>query len=173
MPRRAATTVAHGVVPRANPASDTRTCNIPWSAKEDAALVKAKRRLGTNWKEIAKLLPGRTARTVKQHWYGHLKPQLDAAGIDYQPPKGSAWIAEDDDNLVNAQRRLGNHWTAMVKLLPGRTAGGIKERWCRHLKTQLDADIDNQPPQNSQQQRSAAASADTGKRTSARSRRRA
>jgi hypothetical protein len=57
MQRRATTTGAHGgsgARPQANPASNY---NVPWSAKEDDVLIKAKRRLGNKWTEIANYQP--------------------------------------------------------------------------------------------------------------------
>ncbi|KAI4318985.1 hypothetical protein MLD38_032637 [Melastoma candidum] len=48
-----------------------------WTLEEELALMNAHRIYGNKWAEIAKVLPGRTDNSIKNHWNSSLKKKLD------------------------------------------------------------------------------------------------
>ncbi|KAH7553695.1 hypothetical protein ACOSQ2_029780 [Xanthoceras sorbifolium] len=48
-----------------------------WTLEEELALMNAHRMHGNKWAEIAKVLPGRTDNSIKNHWNSSLKKKLD------------------------------------------------------------------------------------------------
>ncbi|XP_010256935.1 PREDICTED: myb-related protein B [Nelumbo nucifera] len=63
-----------------------------WTLEEELALMNAHRIHGNKWAEIAKVLPGRTDNSIKNHWNSSLKKKLDfylATGKLPPTPKAS------------------------------------------------------------------------------------
>eukprot|EP00802_Teleaulax_amphioxeia_P013493 Tamp_13544.p1 GENE.Tamp_13544~~Tamp_13544.p1 ORF type:complete len:256 (-),score=34.45 Tamp_13544:539-1306(-) len=48
----------------------------PWTAQEDAVIIDAQSRMGNKWIDVAALLPGRTANSIKNRWNATLLPRL-------------------------------------------------------------------------------------------------
>jgi len=71
------------------------------------------------WPEIAGHLPGRVAEQVRERYLNQLDPTL----------KKTPWTKQERAILAEAQLRIGNKWTKISKLLPGRSENAIKNTW--------------------------------------------
>jgi hypothetical protein len=75
---------------------------------------------GLAWVEIAAMLPGRTSDQVRMRFLNVIDPSLK---------KNVAWTVEEDRVVNCAQLEMGNKWTQIAKLLPGRSENDVKNRW--------------------------------------------
>ena len=89
-----------------------------WDPAEDQLILNMVSR-GFMWRDIAPRLPGRMGETVRGRYVNHLDPSL----------KKSKWTKEEDNILFENQRKLGNKWSEIRKLLPGRSDNSIKNRY--------------------------------------------
>mmetsp|Transcript_98084 Transcript_98084/g.280692 ORF Transcript_98084/g.280692 Transcript_98084/m.280692 type:complete len:842 (-) Transcript_98084:241-2766(-) len=94
----------------------------PWSAAEDEIvreLVLKATVEKVKWREVAAHLPGRLGKQCRERWYNQLDPAINTG----------PWKQDEDQQLLEAQRRHGNRWNKIAKLLAGRTENAVKNRF--------------------------------------------
>lgn len=83
----------------------------PWTPKEDRAVEEHVRLHGTSkWSKIAGVLPGRIGKQCRERWHNHLDPNISK----------KAWSEEEDRTILEFHSTVGNRWSEIAKMLPGR-----------------------------------------------------
>ena len=65
-------------------------------------------------------LPGRSCAAISWRWENHLRPGIQ---------KGGPWTLDEDLELCRLQSQLGNKWSMISQMMPGRTQNDVKNRF--------------------------------------------
>ena len=71
------------------------------------------------WSFSASHFPGRAGKQCRERWLNHLDTSVSKAD----------WSSAEDAVLVEQQELLGNKWSEIAKILPGRSENAVKNRF--------------------------------------------
>lgn len=106
-----------------------------WTPEEDAKLCALVQQHGcSQWAKVAAHFPHRDRKRCRERFVNHLDPQLK------QQQLHDKWTAQEEAQLVELQRTVGNKWATIARRLPGRSPEDVKNRFlARAAKQQLAA----------------------------------
>ena len=91
-----------------------------FTPQEDALIVYLVNHYGNkDWRLIAKSLPNRTTRQVRERFKNFLSPELE----------NGPWSREDDDLLKKLYAEYGPKWSKIAACFKNRSEVNIKNRW--------------------------------------------
>jgi hypothetical protein len=100
--------------------SDKKISRRKFSPEEDDMLRTVVTQLGhSDWSVIARHLPNRTPRQCRDRWKHYISPEVVTGN----------WTEADDQLLMSKVQELGQKWSTITQLFPGRTDIGVKNRY--------------------------------------------
>ena len=92
----------------------------PWTAEEDSKLeALATKYKFKDWAFVSLSFEGRSAKQCRDRWHNQLDPS-----ISKEP-----WTESEDALLLEAHQALGNKWSLIAEMLPGRTSANVRSRF--------------------------------------------
>ncbi|XP_022748799.1 transcription factor MYB15-like [Durio zibethinus] len=101
----------------------------PWAPEEDQILISYIQKYGhANWRKLPKQAGlVRCGKSCRLRWINYLRPDI----------KRGNFTLEEEETIIKLHEVLGNRWSAIAAILPGRTDNEIKNVWHTHLKKRL------------------------------------
>lgn len=80
-----------------------------------------------HWNEVARQMPGRTARQCRDRYNNYLYKELT----------NNPWTEEEDQKILTLHKKIGPKWTDIAQSLAGRSGNNVKNRWYKYLVKRL------------------------------------
>jgi hypothetical protein len=107
-----------------------------WTREEDQVILDFVAANGPrHWVRLATSLPGRIGKQCRERWTNHLSPDVAR----------EQWTDEEDQKLIQLHGQFGNRWTAIARLMPGRTDNNVKNRWNSSLRRRIERIQNGEP----------------------------
>lgn len=98
-----------------------------WSQEEDELLEQAiGDKESISWEYVASKVKTHTPKQCRERWLVKLNPEVRRSPFEQ-------W---EDEIILSERQRIGNHWSLIAQLLPGRTSCSVKNRWYTWLRFQ-------------------------------------
>ena len=102
-----------------------------FTTEEDGKIRHLVEEVGYEWEEVSRELGTRTAKQVRDRYVNYLQGGL----------RSDPWTPEEDAQVLEMRKMFGPKWVRMSRMVPGRSANDIKNRWHRHLSKKSGKDM--------------------------------
>lgn len=117
---------------RAPPVPRKKFWSKTWEPWEDQIVI-TNHTAGKSWVDISKMLPPRSAKSLRSRYETQLRDTPSVPGPGKVFPR---WTLEEDQ-LITSLRESGKSWAELGRQLPNRTEKACIKRWQEHLCKRL------------------------------------
>jgi len=98
-----------------------------WTKEQDEKLLECIKKYGINWKMIAKEMPNRSGKQIRDRYLNNLNPELNK----------NKFTPQEDKLLISLYNKYGPSWSRISKYLKGRSGDMIKNRFFSFIRKKI------------------------------------